>query len=93
MHEFSIAEALLERVRNHLPENTMLKSASIRTGLLRRIDPDALQMAWQALTQPGVMENSQLILQEVEGDDLILMSLEVDPIVDDLEVQHAGSGR
>ena len=91
MHEFSIAEALLGRVRMHLPKNSRLKSVTVRVGLLRRIDPDAMQMAWQALTREVALERSQLILQEVDGDELVLMSLEVDPITPDVEVHHAGS--
>jgi Zn finger protein HypA/HybF involved in hydrogenase expression len=80
MHEFSIAMALMERVKAHLPKNTRLKSVTVRAGELRRIDPDALQAAWQALTPELQSPSAKLNLQETTGDELVLLSLDVDPI-------------
>lgn len=92
MHEFSIAESLVERARAHVPAGTVLKSVSVRAGLLRRIDPDALQFAWQAAAAEPAAVAPKLLVEEVPGDELILMSLEVDPIEAEIEVSHVRAG-
>jgi hydrogenase nickel incorporation protein HypA/HybF len=47
MHEFSVAVALLELAQRHVPAGSRLLGVSVKAGAMRRIDPDAMQLAWQ----------------------------------------------
>jgi len=49
MHEMSIAEAILDLARKHVPPGSVLRSVTVRAGPMRGIDPSCLQWAWQAL--------------------------------------------
>lgn len=49
MHEMSIAEAILDLARQHVPPGTVLRGVTVRAGPMRGIDPSCLQWAWQAL--------------------------------------------
>lgn len=62
MHEFSIAEALLEQVTRHAPPNARVREVEIRIGPLRGIEPEALRMAWQAVTLDTPVEGAVLQL-------------------------------
>jgi len=50
MHEISIAESLLALVRRHTPAGMRVTQVSVEAGPHQGIDPDALAMAWQAVT-------------------------------------------
>ena len=50
VHEFSIAEALLAQVLRHAPTGAQVREVEIRVGALRGIEPEALQMSWEAVT-------------------------------------------
>jgi hydrogenase nickel incorporation protein HypA/HybF len=50
VHEFSIAEALATQVLRHAPEGALVRGVEIRVGALRALEPEALQMSWQAVT-------------------------------------------
>ena len=50
MHEFSIAEALLDQVVRYAPRGPRVSGVDIRVGALRGLDPEAMQMSWQAVT-------------------------------------------
>lgn len=77
MHEFSIAEALKDRVLNHLRPGMKLERVCVRVGALRRIDTDALELAWGVLIAGEEIDGVTLELIETEGDELLLQSLEV----------------
>lgn len=49
MHEFSIAEAVLDIARGHVPADCVLTAVRVEAGPMRGIEPDAMQWAWQAL--------------------------------------------
>ncbi len=49
MHEFSLAEALLEQVQKHVPKDGTLKSVTVRVGAMQLLVPDAMHWAWQSL--------------------------------------------
>jgi Zn finger protein HypA/HybF involved in hydrogenase expression len=51
MHELSIAEALLELARKHVPDGAVLKGVSVRVGRMRAIDEPAMDLAWRAVTE------------------------------------------
>jgi hydrogenase nickel incorporation protein HypA/HybF len=60
MHELSIAEALVDQVRSHIPPGTRLTSAFVEAGALQSIDPECLQTAWDALTASTPLAGAQL---------------------------------
>lgn len=62
MHELSIARALIDLVRLHLPEGALLRSVCVRIGPLQGVDPDSMRFAWQAVTVGGPLQGSELSL-------------------------------
>ena len=63
MHEFSIAQALMEQVVKHAPPLALTREVEVRVGALRGIDPEALRMAWQAVTYETSLAGAQLNLE------------------------------
>ncbi|MGD0542685.1 MAG: hydrogenase maturation nickel metallochaperone HypA [Tepidisphaeraceae bacterium] len=57
MHELSIAEAILDLARRNVPLGGTLRSVRITAGPMRGIDPQCMQMAWQAIGQGDVALN------------------------------------
>jgi hydrogenase nickel incorporation protein HypA/HybF len=51
MHEMSIAPAILELARSHVPKGAVLRTVRVCAGPLRAIDPQSMQWAWQALME------------------------------------------
>ncbi|MGD1277792.1 MAG: hydrogenase maturation nickel metallochaperone HypA [Tepidisphaeraceae bacterium] len=49
MHEMSIAQAILDLARRHVPAGAVLRTVRVRVGPLRGIDPQCMQWAWQGL--------------------------------------------
>jgi len=54
MHEFSIAEAVLELAQDHVPGDAVLTKVHREAGPMRGIEREAMQWAWQALTEGNV---------------------------------------
>ena len=48
MHEFSIAEAVLDLARNHVPDDAVLETVHVEAGPMRGIEPDALHRVFEA---------------------------------------------
>jgi hydrogenase nickel incorporation protein HypA/HybF len=51
MHELSLAQALIQRVAVHVPEGGSVKRVRVRAGAMAAVEPDAMQLAWTAVTQ------------------------------------------
>jgi hydrogenase nickel incorporation protein HypA/HybF len=62
MHEFSIAEAIIEQVARHAPPGAIVRSATVEAGPMRGIEPDAMQWAWQAATDGTALAGATLNL-------------------------------
>jgi len=67
MHEMSIASAILEQVletaaKAHLRSVTEVR---IKVGELRLVVPEALQLAWQAVTRQTIAEHASLKMANV----------------------------
>ncbi|QNN24058.1 hydrogenase maturation nickel metallochaperone HypA [Planctomycetales bacterium ZRK34] len=60
MHELSIANELLNVVNENTPPGARVVSLSVQAGAMQAIDADALQFAWQAVTQDDSLEGSRL---------------------------------
>ncbi len=63
MHEFSIAEALVEQVAAHTPASATLRRVRVRAGAMAAIEPEAMQWAWRAATDAGRFDGAQLMLE------------------------------
>ncbi|MGD0770516.1 MAG: hydrogenase maturation nickel metallochaperone HypA [Tepidisphaeraceae bacterium] len=51
MHEMSIAPAILDLARRHVPKGAALRTVRVCAGPLRAIDQQSMQWAWQALME------------------------------------------
>lgn len=64
MHEFSIAEALASQVDKHVRPGVRVRQVEIVVGALRGIEPEALQMGWQAVTMDTRMAGATLLIEQ-----------------------------
>ena len=64
MHEFSIADALATQVLRHAPAGALVRSVEIRDGAMRGLEPEALEMSWQAVTHGTSMEGCTLAVDQ-----------------------------
>ena len=60
VHEFSIAEALASQVQRLAPAGTKVREVELRAGPLRGLEPEALQMCWEAVTLETPLQGSAL---------------------------------
>jgi hydrogenase nickel incorporation protein HypA/HybF len=65
MHEFSIAQSLIELAKRHVPPGTMLRRLVIEAGPLQGIDPEAMSWAWQAATDSTDLAGSKIELVQL----------------------------
>ena len=67
MHEFSIAQSLLEIIeREALPYGgTRVTAVTLRIGKLSGVMPDALRFGFETLSRGGMAEGASLIIEEV----------------------------
>lgn len=63
MHELSIAESLIDLVRQNTPADAAVDAVRVVAGPMRGIEPDAMQWAWQAATQGGELDGARLDLE------------------------------
>ena len=62
MHEFSIAEALAGQVLKYGPPGARVRGVDIKVGALRGLEPEAMEMSWQAVTIGTVLEGVVLTI-------------------------------
>jgi hydrogenase nickel incorporation protein HypA/HybF len=67
MHELSIAEELVRTIREELRRhpNARLKSALVRVGVLRLIEPSTLEHCFEAATWDSSLAGAQLHVEQV----------------------------
>jgi len=63
MHAFSIATALLDVLREHVPAGARLRTVQLRAGPLQMIDDQAMQLAWEAATSGSDLEGSAIAIE------------------------------
>jgi hydrogenase nickel incorporation protein HypA/HybF len=68
MHELSIAEELVRAIREELRShpNARLKSALVRVGVLRLIEPATLERCFEAATWDTPLAGAQLHVEQVK---------------------------
>ena len=64
MHELSIADAVFGVASRHA-EGRRVTRVDLRVGHLRQVVPDALEFAWQLVTQGTDMDGAELVIEEV----------------------------
>ncbi len=64
MHELSIAEAILHKVRAHA-EGHAVTGVRVQIGALRQVVPDSLEFSWQVLTDPTEHRGVPLIIEQL----------------------------
>jgi len=67
MHEMSIAEGLLQAVLTAANQHgaTRIERIELDVGQMRLIVPDAMQMAWQVITEGTIAAGSEIVVVEV----------------------------
>jgi hydrogenase nickel incorporation protein HypA/HybF len=63
MHEFSIAEAIADQVARYARPGARVREVEIVVGALRGLEPEAMQMSWQAVTFETPLEGSVLTIE------------------------------
>ena len=62
VHELSIADALATQVLRYAPATGRVQEVEIMVGALRGIEPEAMQMCWEAVTNGTVLAGSSLVI-------------------------------
>jgi len=65
MHELSIAENIVEVVKENLAERRQLRSVKVRIGELANVIPDSLEFCFSAITKGTPFENARLEIENV----------------------------
>jgi hydrogenase nickel incorporation protein HypA/HybF len=67
MHELSVAQEILEIVKQYLPNPLpgSVKSIKLNVGRLSNILPDSLSFCYEALTEKTPLEDSKLVINEL----------------------------
>lgn len=63
MHELSLAAALLELAQKHVPPGAALKGVKVRAGPLRAVEPEAMELAWRAVTEEARLPGCRIDLE------------------------------
>ena len=64
MHELSIADAVLQIADRHAAGRRVTR-VELRVGHLRQVVPDALDFAWQLVTQGTPLDGAELVMEEM----------------------------
>jgi hydrogenase nickel incorporation protein HypA/HybF len=69
VHELSIAEEIVRVIREELRvyPNARLKSARVRVGALRLIEPATLECCFEAAAEDAPLAGARLIVEQVEA--------------------------
>ncbi len=64
MHELALGQAIVDTVSRHA-EGRRVQRVTVRIGYLRQVVPDALQFAWEVLTDRSDLAGCQLDVDHV----------------------------
>lgn len=67
MHEFSIAQSIVEAVRRHLPvdERRPVKSVTLRVGDFARVAPESLEICFEMASEGTAVQGAKLMIKNV----------------------------
>ncbi len=64
MHELSVCDAIVGTTRQRA-EGRPVTQVTVRIGHLRQVVPDALQFAWEVLTERTELNGCELVIEQV----------------------------
>lgn len=64
MHELALCRSVVATATAHA-EGRPVARVYLRVGHLRQVVPEALDLAWRALTEGGVLDGAELVVEEV----------------------------
>ena len=76
MHELGITQDLVDLVAERTVGRRVV-AVNVRVGDAAGIIPDAMAFAFDVVTYQTAMEGARLVIEEVPGDDLSLVSVEL----------------
>ena len=76
MHELAIAESIVDQVAERTVGRQVV-TVTVRVGDRAGVLSDALAFSFDVVTVETALEGARLVLDEVEGDDLQLVSVEL----------------
>jgi len=67
MHELSIAQSIVDIVRQHLPkeEAVSVRSVRLRLGVMAGVVPDSLEFCFAAITEGTPLQGARLEIEQV----------------------------
>jgi Zn finger protein HypA/HybF involved in hydrogenase expression len=79
MREWTVAMGIVERVQGELERlgNLTVDAVYVRVGRLAGIVPDTLRRAFLLAAEHTPLAGSQLVIENVSGQDLVLASVEM----------------
>jgi len=81
MHELSLAEGLVDLVIDRLAEPGLagreVVAVRLRVGRSAGVMADALEFCWDVVTSGTPLDGSRLDIEETDGEDLALASVEL----------------
>ncbi len=63
MHELSIAQSILEIVRQHLPEGERVREVQLQVGQLAGVVPESLEFCFEVVAAGTAIEGARLVIQ------------------------------
>lgn len=80
MHDFRIAEAILEGVLRKAKEHNARRISRIqlKVGILKMVTPLSLQNAFDMVSSGTVANQAKLDVEEIPGDELVISNVEVE---------------
>lgn len=79
MHELSIAQGIVETVRQHLPAGAPreVKSVRLRLGDQAGLAPESLRFCFELASEGTTLSGARLEIETVSGDDLQVVEVEL----------------
>lgn len=65
MHELSIAESILDIIREHVPGDAGVRSVRLRIGEMSGVVPDSLEFCFAAITQGTPLAGVKLEINQI----------------------------
>jgi hydrogenase nickel incorporation protein HypA/HybF len=79
MHELSIAQNIVEIVKQHLPPGQIqsVKSVKMKVGHQAGIVPESLEFCFEAVAEGTVIQGATLEIENGSGDELCVVEIEL----------------
>lgn len=80
MHEYSIVQALLDQCEHYAKENDaeIVTKVTVKIGKFSGVEPYLLETAFDTFKETTICSQAEFIITVDEGDEMLLMSLEME---------------